>query len=206
MSHLIGIFGGTFDPPHRGHLALAAAARSQLGLSRLLWVLTPDPPHKQILTITPLSQRLSMLRLALAGHPDYELSMVETDRPGPHFALDTVRILARQNPGAGLVYLMGGDSLRDLPAWHRPLDLIAVLDALGVMRRPGDALDLQALEQVLPGLIAKVRWVEAPPVDISASEIRARAAAGRSFRRLVPPAVYSFIFDNGLYGMVKARP
>ena len=125
MSPLVGIFGGTFSPPHRGHLALAAAARRQLGLERLLWVLTPDPPHKQGQSILPAEHRLAMVRLVLARYPEYELSTIEFDRPGPHYALDTVRILGEQNPQAGLVYLMGGDSLRDLPTWHHPADLVA---------------------------------------------------------------------------------
>jgi nicotinate-nucleotide adenylyltransferase len=199
MSPLFGVFGGTFDPPHRGHLALAEAALRQLSLDRLLWVLTPDPPHKQGLAITPLPQRLDMLRLALEDHPRYELSTVELDRPGPHYALDTVQILARQNPGAGLVYLMGGDSLHDLPGWHRPAELVAALEALGVMHRPGSTLDLQSLERAVPGLLAKLRWIDVPPMDISASQIRARAAAGRAFRRLVRPAVYAYIVEHHLY-------
>jgi nicotinate-nucleotide adenylyltransferase len=203
MPPRIGIFGGTFDPPHRGHQALARAARRQLGLDRLLWVLTPDPPHKQGLSITPLPERLGMLRLALHGHPAYEISTVEMERPGPHFALDTVRAVGRQNPGVGLVYLMGGDSLQNLPNWHRPTELVAHLDALGVLRRPGDSLDMEGLEQAIPGLRAKVRWVEVPPVDVSGREIRARAASGRSFRRFLQAGVYRYIVENHLYRSIQ---
>jgi nicotinate-nucleotide adenylyltransferase len=199
MPPFVGIFGGTFNPPHCGHLALASAARGQLGLERLLWVLTPDPPHKQGQTITSPDHRLAMVRLALARHPEFELSTVEFDRPGPHYALDTVRLLAEQNPEAELVYLMGSDSLCDLPTWHRPADLVSALRYIGVMRRPGDNLDLPALEALLPGLEAKVRFVDAPPVDISAREIRLRVAEGRPFRRLVPPEVYAYIVANCLY-------
>ena len=176
MPPLIGIFGGTFDPPHIGHLILASEARAQLGLERLLWVLTPDPPHKQGLPITPLEHRLAMLRLALQDAPGFEVSFVEIDRPGPHYALDTVNLLARQFPDAGLVYLMGGDSLRDLPTWHRPLDLLAALQFIGVMRRPDDSIDLPRLERTIPGLTAKVHFVDAPLLDIAAHEIRLRAA------------------------------
>ena len=199
MSPLIGVFGGTFNPPHRGHLALAAAAHRQLGLQRLLWVLTPDPPHKQGQSITPVEHRLAMVRLALAGHPEFELSTVEFDRAGPHYALDTVRILAKQNPGVELVYLMGSDSLRDLPTWHRPADLLAALRLIGVMRRPGDDIALPALEALLPGLAAKVRFVESPALDISARDIRLLVAEGRPFRRLVPAKVYTYIVTNHLY-------
>jgi len=90
----MGIFGGTFDPPHLGHLILAAEARAQLGLERLLWVLTPDPPHKQGQSIAPLELRLEMVKLAIADDPQFEISSVELNRPGPHYALDTVQILA----------------------------------------------------------------------------------------------------------------
>jgi len=180
-----GIFGGTFDPPHLGHLILAAEARAQLGLDRLLWVLTPDPPHKQGQAIAALPHRL--------------VSNVELDRPGPHYALDTMQILARQYPGAKLVYLMGGDSLRDLPTWHRPDEFLSACDLIGVMRRPGDAIDLAALEERLPGLRVKVRFVESPLLDISAHEVRRRIAEGRPFRYFLPVGVYKYICKEGLY-------
>jgi len=199
MPPLIGIFGGTFDPPHLGHLSLASAARAQLGLDRLLWMLTPDPPHKQGQVITAVHHRLAMLELALAGHPEFELSCIELYRPGPHYALDTIYLIAEQNPGADLVYLMGGDSLRDLPAWHHPADLLSSLRYLGVMLRPDSTYDLPALEEILPGITAKIRFVDAPPVDISASEIRALAAAGKPFREFVLPTVYEYIVKHKLY-------
>lgn len=199
MPSLIGLFGGTFDPPHLGHLALAMAARHQLGLDRLLWMLTPDPPHKQGQPITPLEHRLAMVQLALEGHPELELSTVEIDRPGPHYSLDTIRIVAEQYPRAGLVYLMGGDSLRDLPTWHRPADLVSALHFVGVMRRPEDDIDLPALEAQIPGITAKVRFVDAPPVKIAASEIRARVATGQEFQQFVSPQVYAYIRAHQLY-------
>jgi len=205
---LIGIFGGTFDPPHLGHLALASAARLQLGLDRLLWMLTPDPPHKQGQPITPVHHRLAMLELALAGHPEFKLSRLELDRPGPHYALDTVKLLAKQNPGADIVYLMGGDSLRDLPSWHRPADLLSAIRYLGVLLRPGASPDLPALERLLPGITAKVRFVDAPPMDISASGIRLLAAAEKPFRKFVLPAVYDYIVGHQLYSqpLTSHRP
>jgi nicotinate-nucleotide adenylyltransferase len=195
----IGIFGGTFDPPHLGHLILAAEARSQLALDRLLWVLTPNPPHKQDRPITPLEHRLAMLSLALADAPEFELSTVDMDRPGPHYAVDTVKIIAGQNPGANLIYLMGGDSLRDLPLWHRPADFIAACNFIGVMHRPDDAVNLPGLESKFPGLTAKIRFVEAPLIDIAANDIRARIAGGRSFRYLLPSGVYEYILKHNLF-------
>jgi nicotinate-nucleotide adenylyltransferase len=195
----IGIFGGTFDPPHLGHLILAAEARSQFDLEQVLWVVTQLSPLKQDQAITPIQHRLEMVRLALHDAPEFGLSTVDIDRPGPHYSVDTVRILARQNPAAQLTYLMGGDSLRDLPKWHDPLEFVHACHAIGVMRRPGDEVDLPALEQRLPGLTAKVRWMETPLIDISASDIRARAVAGQPFRHYLPAAVYGYIVQNGLY-------
>ena len=195
----MGIFGGTFDPPHLGHLILAAEARAQLGLERLLWVLTPDPPHKQGQSIAPLELRLEMVKLAIADDPQFEISSVELNRPGPHYALDTVQILAGQNPGVNLVYLMGGDSLRDLPHWHHPADFVSACHLIGVMRRPDDAVELGILEESLPGLTAKVRFVDAPLLEIAAHEIRNRIAEGRPFRYFLPEPVYKYIDSHGLY-------
>jgi len=195
----IGIFGGTFDPPHIGHLILAAESRAQLHLDRLLWVLTPDPPHKQGRSIAPLDHRLAMVKLAIAGNPQFELSTVELSRTGPHYALDTVNILAGQYPGAELVYLMGGDSLRDLPTWHRSVDFVSACHRIGVMRRPGAAFDLNALEKILPGLSSKVRFVGSPLIDIAAHEVRTRISAGQPFRYFLLPGVYEYIIEHNLY-------
>jgi nicotinate-nucleotide adenylyltransferase len=195
----IGVFGGTFDPPHLGHLILAEEAAWQLRLDRLLWVLTPDPPHKLGRPITALEVRLAMLRAATWDNPGFELSQVELNRPGPHYAVDTVRLLVEANPGSEIVYLMGGDSLRDLPAWHHPGEFINRCAGLGVMRRPGDEIDLEALDQRLPGLLVKVEFINAPLLEISASQIRHRAANGQPFRYFIPPAVYEIIVAHRLY-------
>jgi len=204
MAALVGVFGGTFDPPHIGHLILASEARSRLHLDRLLWVLTPDPPHKQDQAITALKHRLAMVRLAIAGDPSFELSGVEIERPGPQYALDTVRTLAEQDPAASLVYVMGGDSLRDLPSWYHPEQLVARLAFLGVVRRPGDAVDLPLLEKAIPGLSAKVRFVDAPLLEVASHEIRVRAAQGRPFRYFLPAAVYDYIVVQHLYDRAQA--
>jgi len=195
----IGIFGGTFDPPHNGHLTLAAEALRQLDLSRVLWVLTPVPPHKHGQLITPADHRLEMVMLTIAGEPRYELSRVEFDRPQPHFSVDTLRLLRERHPDDALIFLMGGDSLRDLPAWERPAELIRRCDELGVLRRPGDNVDLLTLERILPGLTEKVRFVDAPPQSAAAREIRMRLRAGLSVRDLVPASVIQYIRDNHLY-------
>lgn len=198
-SNHIGIFGGTFDPPHIGHLILAAEAYAQLSLERLLWVLTPDPPHKQGQHITNIDTRLTLLQAALEDNPAFEISTVDIERPGPHFALDTVKILRRNFPSKKLVYLMGGDSLRDLPSWYCHHDLINEIAVLGVMRRPGDEIDLESLEMNLPGLHNKVHFIEAPLLTIAASDIRQRIIEGRPYRYYLQPSVYKIIKQCRLY-------
>ena len=199
MPETLGIFGGTFDPPHVGHLILAAEALSQLQLTRVLWVLTPQPPHKLEGAITALEQRLEMLKRAIASCPGFELSTIEIDRPGPHYTLDTVDLLQAKYPAARLLLLIGGDSLRDLPTWNRANELIYALHAFGVMRRPGDAIDLQELEQRLPGLSARVRFFETPQLEISSSTIRQRILDNGHFRYYLLPSVYDYIQHNNLY-------
>jgi nicotinate-nucleotide adenylyltransferase len=195
----IGLFGGTFDPPHIGHLILASEAVGQLGLSRLLWMLAPDPPHKQEQPITPLTHRLEMLKRAIEDNEAFEISYLEIERPGPHYTIDTVRELLRLQPDSDLVLLLGGDSLRDLPSWREPAELAAKVFQIGVMRRPGDSFDLSALEAALPGLSAKVSFIEAPLQDLASREIRRRAASGGVWRYYVHPKVYEYIVENLLY-------
>ncbi len=196
----LGVFGGTFDPPHLGHLILAEEAYEQLGLERVLWVLTPDPPHKQGQSVLALEDRLQMLQVAISENPRFQLSRVDIDRPPPHYAVDTLRLLMDRYPQAELIYLIGGDSLRDLPTWHKPAELLRHCAGLAVMRRPGDRIDLAALEAAIPGIQEKTVFLDAPRLEISSSDIRQRIACGRSFRYFLQPAVYHLIRERRLYG------
>ena len=196
----IGLFGGTFDPPHIGHLILASEARSQLRLDLLLWMLTPTPPHKLRQKITSLDQRREMVERAIAGETAFELSLLEAERPGPHYTLDTVRLVAERFPGADVVLLIGGDSLRDLPTWHRPTELVSACKQIGVMQRPHNPPDLTALEKTLPGLGKKLRFVQAPLLEIASSEIRKRARNGKPYKYYLREAVFEYIMRQGLYG------
>jgi len=198
-SNRIGLFGGTFDPPHVGHLILASEAQSQLELDRLLWILTPAPPHKQDQDITPVEDRLAMVQLAIADNPDFEISRVELDRPGPHYTLDTIQLISQQNPGADIVPIIGEDSLRDLPKWHEPQQIVYACHWIGVMRRPNDESNLEDLERELPGISSKVHYVDAPLLEIASREIRSRVAAGRSVRYYLTPAVKEYIEQHQLY-------
>ncbi|MHB8856460.1 MAG: nicotinate-nucleotide adenylyltransferase [Bellilinea sp.] len=195
----IGILGGTFDPPHIGHLILAAEALEQLKLDKVLWTLTADPPHKQGQTISPIDIRLQLLLAALADNPAFEISRVEIDRLGPHYAVDTVRTLQEQYPQSALIYLIGSDSLRDLISWRTPQDLTARVGGYGVMRRSGVAMDLAAVEREIPGITAKVQFIDTPLVEISARQIRQRAAVGQTYRYFLPPHVFELVEEFNLY-------
>ena len=195
----IGIFGGTFDPPHLGHLILACEIRSQLNLDRLLWGLPPAPPHKQDQTITPLKHRLAMVHLAINDNPFFELSQVEIDREGPHYTVDTLHLIKEKYPNADLVYLMGGDSLHNFPTWHRPEDILKACHEIGVMRRPDDLLDLSELDIAIPSLRSKLRYVDAPLLEIASRQIRLRATEGRPIRYYLSDAVYNYLQKEGLY-------
>ncbi|PWH18280.1 MAG: nicotinate (nicotinamide) nucleotide adenylyltransferase [Anaerolineae bacterium] len=195
----IGILGGTFDPLHLGHLILAEEALFQLALSRVFFLLTPCPPHKIDQEITAVEHRLKMLELAIRDQAAFQISRVDLDRPPPHYAVDSLKIIRKNNPKAKLFYLMGEDSLRDLTKWHDPLRFVQQCDGIGVMRRAIDDGTLVELDQALPGIKPKIIFLTAPRFDISSREIRKRVAQGLPFRYFLPPAVYDYIEENGLY-------
>jgi nicotinate-nucleotide adenylyltransferase len=195
----VGIFGGTFDPPHLGHLVLAQEASEQLSLEEVLWVLTPFPPHKLGQKISSLEDRMSMVLLAIAGNTTFKLSRVDIDRPSPHYAADTVAILRQKSPKDEFYYLMGADSLNDLIDWHDPDRFISECHGIGVMVRHGEAIDASTITQKNPGLQMKLHLLEAPIIEISGSEIRRRASEGKSFRYFLPEQIYRFILNHKLY-------
>ena len=196
---MIGVFGGTFDPPHIGHLILADEARGVHSLSRVLWVVTGIPPHKPGQPVTPVNHRIGMVEQSIAGNPGFEISRIELDRPGPHFAAETLELLAAGNPNQEWAYVMGEDSLADLPNWHRPDRFVALCRSIVVLRRTQVQADLDQLERQIPGLAAKVRLLEVPLVDVSARDIRRRVQAGQPFRYLVSAPVADYIREHRLY-------
>jgi nicotinate-nucleotide adenylyltransferase len=195
----IGVFGGTFDPPHIGHLILAEEACYQMNLDRILWLLTPNPPHKPDQVLAPLMQRLRMVALTIRGNSNFELSRVDIDRPPPHYALDTMRLLLGAAPGNKWFFLEGEDSLRDLPDWHQPQALVDLVDGFGVMRRPGVFFDSISMEKQITGLSKKLFWLDTPLIEISSSDIRERILRGAPYQYFLSPAVHELIAENHLY-------
>jgi nicotinate-nucleotide adenylyltransferase len=195
----LGIYGGTFDPPHLGHLILAETAADSLNLSRVVFVPAGTPPHKMPGEVRVSAEhRVAMVERAIAGNPRFALSRVDVQRPGPHYSVDMLRLLRREYPAAEFVFLIGADSLRDLPEWSRPQELIG-LAALGVMRRPDTEPDLDALEQDIPGLCARISWITAPHIEIASHLLAEQIAAERSVRYQVPDSVLEYIQQQGLY-------
>jgi len=137
----------------------------------------------------------------LADEPRFELSRVDVDRPPPHYAVDTVMRLRSAYPGFELIYLMGGDSLHDLPTWYEPVEFVRACDAIGIMYRPGAVIELEELERHIPGLSKKILSIQAPLIEISSNEIRLRAAQGRTFRYYLPGAVYEYVQEEKLYAI-----
>lgn len=194
----IGVLGGTFDPPHNGHLALAQAVSAALTLTQLCFVPAADPPHKRGRPKTPAALRVAMLQRALAGRAGMTLSRLDLDRPGPHYTLDTMRLLRATRPAVALWFVMGADSLRDLPGWHRPQELVT-LCRLAVVPRPGVAATADMHAALLPGLEQRVDMIECGPFPHASHEIAGRLRAGEDVSGLLPPAVLAFIREQGLY-------
>jgi nicotinate-nucleotide adenylyltransferase len=193
----LGLFGGTFDPIHLGHLILAEQCREACALDRVWFVVAGAPPHKQG-ERTAASHRLEMARIAIAGHPAFEVCDIETTRPGPHYSIDTLGAIHRDRPDDDLFFLIGADSLEDLPSWRDPagisrLATIVVVNRPGIAERAPDALPCFG-----PGT-HPLQAVAIPPIGIASHDLRRRLAAGRSIRYLVPRGVEAYIEAQGLY-------
>jgi nicotinate-nucleotide adenylyltransferase len=200
----IGVLGGTFDPIHIGHLILAEEARIKLGLSEVLFVPAGQPWFKVDRSITPAARRVEMVRRAIASNPYFKLCLVEVEHLGPSYTVDTITTLQRQlGAEAGFFFILGQDSLADLPLWKEPNRLIQVCK-LVVAPRCGKgfsalSLDLKSLEGPIPGLRDNIIQLDMPIIEISSSQIRKRVAQGLSIRYLVPEEVEKYIVEQGLY-------
>jgi len=199
----VGIMGGTFDPVHLGHLAVAEAAREALGLARILFVPAGTPPHKPGGAEAPAEDRVAMVRLAIAGNPAFELSRVDVDRDGPSYTADTVALLTAEfgpvGRAADLTLIMSAETLLGLPAWHEPRRLLAACRVAVVPRDGHPAPGAAWLADRFPGLEARFQLLDGPRIGISSTDIRDRVRAGRSVRYLVPDTVARHIADHHLY-------
>lgn len=194
----IGVLGGTFDPVHNGHLHVANALREALDLERILWVPAGQPPHKTGQIVSSDRDRLAMLDLALSGSAVDQINTTDIDRSGPSYTADTLEILAECLAPARLFFLMGEDSLRDLPTWHDPERLLRAAE-LAVAARPGVDADLASIAREIPSVQSRIHLVPTKEIAISSSEIRRRVGEHQSIHELVPPPVEAYIRDHGLY-------
>ena len=197
----IGIYGGTFDPVHVGHLILAEQAREHARLDEVWFVPAFRPPQKEGSTVSRFEQRIEMLALATAGNPAFKVDELEKDRSGPSYTVDTLAELRRRHGGHEFFLLVGSDTLADLPHWHEPRRLLELAGLL-VMARPGNpVLTADELLRHLgpPAPPLRLEVAQTPLIDISSRDLRRRARAGRSLRYFLPRAVECYIRDKRLY-------
>ena len=196
----LGLFGGTFDPIHLGHLVLAESCREAIGLDEVWFVVAGQPPHKTR-ERTEVADRLEMVRIALAGNPRFVASEIEAHSPGPHYTHRTLEAVGRERPGDDLCFLIGLDSLADLPSWREPGAVLSMATVVAVGRpgvaEPADS-SLRAIIAATPTARPIVR-VDAPLVEVASRDLRRRVAEGRSIRYLVPRGVEAYIEAHGLY-------
>ena len=195
----IGVLGGTFDPPHIGHLWLASLAADALNLDRVLFMPAAQPPHKGGRIISRPTDRLLMTRLAINPNPTFELSGLEMERPGPSYTIDSVGELRRLYPDTELFLVMASDSLAQIDTWREPDRLLEEIE-WAVGPRPGAALpDRSRLDDRFGERAARIHLLDGPALDVSSSDIRRRVAAGHTIRYLVPRDVEELIIDRELY-------
>ncbi|MBI4186670.1 MAG: nicotinate-nucleotide adenylyltransferase [Chloroflexi bacterium] len=193
----IGVLGGTFDPVHNGHLLIAEAAQAGLNLAEVVFVPAGRPWLKA--AVSSAGHRLQMVRLAIDGKPGFKLCPLEVEHPGPSYTVDTIYTLGKQRPGEEMFFILGWDSLADLPRWRQSARLIQMCRLVAVPRPGFPAPDLAKLEAAIPGLSQRVLFLDMPEIDISASDIRGRVARGLPIGYLVPAAVERYIREHSLY-------
>ncbi len=196
----IGVLGGTFDPIHNGHLAVAEQAVARLKLSEVIFMPVGQPWLKKAQRISSSEHRLQMVRLAIAGKPYFKMSAMEIERAGPSYTVDTmVELRSQFDAGDELFFILGWGSLAELPRWREPARLIQLCRLVAVPRPGSPAPALEVLERDIPGISRQVVLLDKPQIDISASSIRRRAARGLPIQHLVPGPVAEYITQHKLY-------
>ena len=189
----IALFGGSFNPPHIAHLIVAEVARDQFAFDAVWWIPNATPPHKDNGQLAATTHRLAMTRAAIAEHDGFSICDIEIERPGVSYTVDTVRALSEQHPNADFTLIIGSDSLDTFHTWREP-DAITTLADLVVYKRPGGLGNVAA-----PRFANQARYVAAPMLEVSSTEVRQRCRDGRSIRYMVPAAVQTYIRSHGLY-------
>jgi nicotinate-nucleotide adenylyltransferase len=198
----IGLFGGSFNPIHNGHLIVARAVGERLGLDRVVFIPSPNPPHKPGADLADTADRLEMVRRAIAGETGFDCSDLEIRRSGPSYTILTVQEFSRLEPGRPLCWIIGADSLAELHSWYHLAELVELCRIVTAARPGFDQPNLAELARMLPA--EQVRRLQGdilptPRIDISATDIRRRITAGRSVRYLVPDPVLEYIHKRDLY-------
>jgi nicotinate-nucleotide adenylyltransferase len=199
----VGLVGGTFDPIHYAHLAIAEEVRVALNLIETVFIPAGQPPHKQGQEYTHSSHRLAMVQLAIASNPYFTLSQVEIDRQGPSYLVDTLSILHNQwGPDTELFFVIGWDSLQEFHTWHKSANILAQLTGLVALRRPGYEANIEynkELERCLPGITQRLVVIPGPQLAISSTDLRRRVAEGKPIKYQTPESVENYIIEHGLY-------
>jgi nicotinate-nucleotide adenylyltransferase len=196
----LGVLGGTFDPPHIGHLILAEEARLALGLGQVLFVPAGAPWRKAGQELSPREDRLAMVRLAVGSNPHFSVSALETEREGPSYTAETLAALQEQlAAGSETFFILGQDSLADLPNWWQPQRIMELARLAVAARTAWEPAQADALEREVPGISQRLVWLDMPRIDISSTAVRERVRRGLSIRYWVPPAVEEYIRQHGLY-------
>lgn len=200
----IGLIGGTFDPPHIGHLIIAEQAYTQLGLETVWFAPVGQPPHKNAQRVSAAEHRVEMTRLAIRDNPHFMLSLADVNRPTPHYITNLFEILVQQYPHIEWYLIAGSDSFAELPRWYEPKRLLQ-LTRLAVAERPGFQPDLTKIELALPGIRERVSWVDSPLIDLASHDLQRRIRENLSLRYMVPEDVINYIGMHHLYQMEPAQ-
>jgi nicotinate-nucleotide adenylyltransferase len=196
----LGLFGGTFDPVHFGHLLLAEQCREHCALDEVWFLPSGAPPHKTSADISAGQMRTEMLEFATSGHPAFQINTMELERKGPTFTVETLKELAEADSSRELFFLIGADSLNDFPSWREPARILEYANVVAVNRGNEPIADLDAVAARIGGdALARLRTVTIPGIDFSASDLRRRVRQGKSIRFMTPRAVEVYIAEHRLY-------